>query len=272
MKNTLKQIIQSTLLAGLLGLSSGCMSYHPISKYNHSKPQNFYSELGWRSAIETPVLSAHLSKEQKYVPIHPDDGGPGRGGRSLSIDSDIRIFDVKLGLEGSTGFERFRIKAGANASYFIPLYGGDVKNGYPKENDKSDRLASIKLQPLPYPYESYAYGQFRKITEFETEPFVGIEFFPGSDLGLSLEVSKPSATFKFEKGHWRWNSFEPIEKEAWKGRGTRYMLKADFYEKYYDCYEKTWGFFAGYEKYDAEFSENKTPVDSYIFGVVINNQ
>ena len=273
MKKTLKQIInagRSIAAAGVLAFLSGCMSYHPISEYKHSKSGDFYSEIGWRGAVELPVISPKLSKEQKYVPIHPADGGAERGGSNLSITPALEMFDTRFGLEGSTGFKRFRVKAGANLSYLVPLNSGDVKDGYPKQNDQGNSLASIKLQPLPWPYESYAYGQFRKLSELETEPFVGIEFFPGSELGISLEIGKPSSTFRYEKGHWRWDSFEQTQNEKWKGRGTRYLIRTDFYDKKRDKYEKDWGLFAAYEKYDTEFSGVKTPVNSYIAGIVLS--
>jgi hypothetical protein len=259
----IKCIISSIFLSSLV--NSGCMLSAPIKTYN--KNNNLFSEINVRTGSELGVLEPKLSSEQRFVPIHDRDGGPERGGRHLSIDSKFEIACYKLGLYGSYGNKKTRLNIGADAklSSSFPFHH-NLKNGYPKENVKGDGLADIKLQNLPRPYESYAYGQFRRKDNVSLEPFIGIEQVVLGDFLVTFELGIPQSSFSYEKGHWRWNRFEAIERNSWEGTGIRYGLN---FQKKLD-YSETKGISMGYEQYDAKLGDNKTKINYYTLKLKAN--
>jgi len=248
LKQTLEKIanpIRAGLCAALLSLASGCAFYFPSEKFEKYRDgDEIYSEVGLRAGAEIGIGTMQLSEEKRSVYVHADDGGPSRGKVVLDIDKDFTPMQVKLGLEGSVGVKAVRVKAGFDLKQNSGTYTEPVTEAeYPKDAASSDRYADIKLQPLPggyvhdfgpfghwEGYESYGYAQLSQDGFASIDPFVGIDFNLGheNNFMLGFEYGFPYTEYNFEKGHWRWNSFETIERDSYKGRGQRMTAKIGY--------------------------------------------
>jgi hypothetical protein len=253
MKKTLKQIIQSAILAGAIALSSGCAST------NHSKitkaHEPMYFDCNPRGQLTAAVYTPHLGKKTQTVPIHPADGGPSRG----EATADIKWgFDMRFsyGIEGSFGTEKLRINAGLDG---ILDLGGIAPGGY------RSGIYAVELQPLPASegYESYAFTCLEP-TLLTYMPFAGLEIKPSDKTKLGFEFGMPHNKFKFNKGHDRWGMWETTERDSWEGFGKSiglYFTLEDRKGRDTLC----WGI--SRESYDSEFLGEKGKIDIYLLSM-----
>lgn len=208
MKKTLEKIICNVLLAASLSFS-GCayhLSERDDSKHNNENHSNkIYTATEIRFNLDIATIDSGLSKESRKVPVHQADGGPSRGG--VIVTNRTGPLRLGIGAERSIGTDKFRISIGGEA-WVTPI--SDILDAYQTKQD------------LPSPYESYAYGG--TFQRFALIPFLGIKTSLLDRIILDAEYGFPYSNFTFEKGHYRWDSYETIRKSSCAALGTSFSI------------------------------------------------
>lgn len=225
------------LLAGAFAVS-GCSTYISLGQrddYHHQSSR--YTDLGIRAALDIVESTAGLSREKRSVPIHPDDGGPSRGG--VMLDMEAGGLTPRLGLELSRGTEDLRLKI-----------GGDMKFDLGNEMESNE-----KRQNLPPPYESYGYGNV--FQEYTFIPFVGLDMNLSDSTNFGFEIGTPFARHVYEIGDYRYGHHTARAKDSYNGFGNSInaTLKSELLPGY------VIGIVYGIEKYDVRLAGEKTDID-----------
>ncbi|MBW2995714.1 hypothetical protein KY332_00265 [Candidatus Woesearchaeota archaeon] len=251
----LKKIIdygKKLIAGGILLAAVGCGAYMPVNKEGPIS-------MGVKAGFECIDYAPKLSKEQRTIPVHDDDGGKAMGDVTTNEPKKLTCAPY-LGLEGLVGNEDFKFK-----------FGGEVRFNFPPDNkyDITDDFFDRKLQPLPSPYESYGYSLFETGSK-TLEAYLGAEWKFENNILLGLELGFPYSEFRYEKGHYRFSSYEAIEKGRWKGFGKSLNLKIgySFDDGYYSKeLINSINFYYGIEHYPAKFGKD-TDILMQTFGLI----
>jgi len=201
-----------------------------------------------RGGVNSIKYDVNLGSELQTTPIHPDDGGPSRGSATTDIKGGWGS-SLSVGVEGLIGSGRLRFAGGIDGRYNYLF------------TDSKDSMYDTALQPLPWPYESYAFTEL-KIGGLTYMPFAGVKIDLNEDSTLGIQVGFPNTQFDYRSGHYRYSALETVRKDSWKGFGTNVELNFE------GQFSDRMGLLItlGREEYRPEFLGQKTKIGDWAFG------
>ncbi len=253
------------LLVGIAGLTTVLLTSCTSRLDTPFVDDGTFINLQARNSFDIVDWNPKLSSTQRYVPVHPADGGPSQGGVSLDLDGVAGT--ARLGMVGMIGNKHIRFYIGGDAR-FNPSYDGDDDiDDFDDDGDiefRNSNMRDIERMPLVPGTNSYGYA-WMEASEYSLIPLAGMEAELGDYFIIGAEYGLPNTKFRFEKGHFRVGYTEPIERDVWDGFGQSASVKAGV--RLLDNH----GFFGvqyAYERYDAEFSGIGTDIEANVFSIL----
>lgn len=218
---------------------SGCAMNNFLAE--EEPKEGVYSAVETRLIIEPLRYEADLGKKITTTPVHSDDS-MFLSGETTTKPGKKTAWAPSLGLFGSIGTENLRVIGGISGRWNTLHHEDGYREGF---HSTRQQVSDIR----PPSMGSFVFTQLVP-SAFTFIPSVGLEGKIRENLTIEATVGFPYMEWTARSGHDRWGSWETVQRDSWKGFGTRYTATLGW--DLYDSDKLFVGVF--WEKYRPEFA------------------
>ncbi len=166
-----------------------------------------------RFVIEPVRYKADLGKKIATTPVHLSDS-MFLSGETTTEPGRETTCAPSLGLFGSIGSKNLRIVGGVSGRWNTLHHEDGYREGF---HSTRQQVSDIR----PPSNGSFVFTQLVP-GAFTFIPSVGLEGKIREDITMRATVGFPYMEWTARSGHDRWGSWETVQRDSWKGFGTRY--------------------------------------------------